>query len=110
MDIDDLMLISPFLLLIYGVWQHNNISMLARDSARHCCQQAGVQLLDQNILLKSIRIQRSAHALWAFKRHYRFEFSSVGDTRYQGWIDVLGNRVIHSELEPFKTRATIAHA
>jgi hypothetical protein len=103
MTIYTMILISFFLLIAYSIWQHNNISIIAREKALLFCKQAGVQLLDQNILLKRISIKRSPHSLFSFKRCYSFEFSSAGDFRYQGWIALIGNKVHHIELEPFKT-------
>jgi hypothetical protein len=102
MNIYDLIIASPFITIAYGIWQHNNVSILAKQTARKHCQQVGVQLLDQNILLKRIRIARSPHSLFALKRIYGFEFSSIGDFRYQGSIVLLGKRTQSIELEPFK--------
>jgi hypothetical protein len=102
MNIYDLLIISPFVIIAYGIWQHNNVSILARQAARKHCEQVGVQLLDQNILLKRMSIARSPHSLFALKRIYDFEFSSIGDFRYQGHIILLGKRIQGIELEPFK--------
>lgn len=102
MNIYDLIAITPFIFLAYGIWQHNNISLLARSVAKRHCDQANVQLLDDNVLLKRLSICRSRHSLFAFKRLYRFEFSSLGDFRYQGNVTFVGKRMHHIELEPFK--------
>ena len=52
MTIYDIMLFTAFLFFAYAVWQHNNVSILARQAARQHCKEAGVQLLDQNVILK----------------------------------------------------------
>jgi hypothetical protein len=103
MSIYELIAITPLIGLILLIWQHNNISIMARNSARQYCAKAGVQLLDQNVILKRIRIKTSPHSLFALQRHYLFEFSSVGDYRYKGMIYLLGKRTERIELAPFKT-------
>ncbi len=89
--------------IAYAIWNHNNISIIARRATKHHCDRVGVQLLDQNIVLKRIAIRPSANALLVLERQYRFEFSSVGDRRYKGLTLLLGNKVQHIELEPYKT-------
>lgn len=102
MTIYDIILFFVIAFVAYAIWQHNNISMIARRAAKKHCDTAEVQLLDQNVLLKKLRIARSPQTLFAIKRHYEFEFSTVGDKRYKGSITLLANRVAHIELEPFK--------
>ncbi len=103
MNIYDLIAISPIVLLAYAIWQHNNISLQARNLAKRHCEKSGVQLLDDNVWLKHLSPCRSPHSLLAIKRVYRFEFSSVGDFRYPGSITFVGKRMHHIELAPFKT-------
>ncbi|MFT6388065.1 MAG: hypothetical protein ACJAUP_001440 [Cellvibrionaceae bacterium] len=92
-----------FLILFAGmIWKHIDASRIARFSAKKYCDKQGVQFLDQNVILKRLKIAKSPHSLFAFKRHYNFEFSSIGDRRYRGDIYLLGQRVIYIELEPYK--------
>jgi len=51
-----------------------------------------------------IGITRSSQSLFALKRSYRFEFSTVGDIRYSGIIILKGLQVSHIELEPHKVK------
>ena len=94
-----------FLLLMLAsmIWKHLDASRIAKFYAKKYCDKEGVQFLDQNVILKRLKIAKSPHSLFAFKRHYSFEFSSVGDRRYSGDIYLLGQRVIHIELEAYKT-------
>jgi hypothetical protein len=91
------------LLAIYAIWLHVNMSSIARAYARKHCETMDVQLLDQNIILKKLSLHTSSHSLIAIGRLYLFEFSSVGDSRYHGTIQLIGNRVITIDLEPFKS-------
>ena len=104
MTIDNLFLVSLLVLLVYGIWSHVNMSRIARAAAKRHCVSVGVQFLDQNAILKKIAIRRSTHSLFALMREYSFEFSSVGDARYQGSISLLGCRVESIELPPYKTK------
>jgi hypothetical protein len=108
MSIYELIAIAPLIIFAYLIWQHNNISIIARNLTRHHCEKAGVQLLDQNVILNRIRIKTSPHSLLALQRHYAFEFSSVGDYRYKGMIRLLGKRMEKIELEPFKTLPNVS--
>lgn len=106
MDIYHLISLSIIGILLYAIWQHNNISLLARAAARRYCEKEGVQLLDQNVILKRLRLARSRHSLFAIQREYLFEFSSVGDYRYKGSIIMIGYRMKDIQLAPFKTTFT----
>jgi hypothetical protein len=102
MTLSDLFYSFITLLALYAFWGHVNMSGIARACARKHCETMGVQLLDQNIILKKLSLHTSRHSLIAVGRLYLFEFSSVGDSRYQGTIKLIGNRVIAIELESFK--------
>ena len=106
MTIYDLIIFSLCSLIVYGIWQHNNISLLAKAATKRYCEKEGIQLLDQNVILKRIGIVRSQGALFAIKRVYAFEFSSIGDYRYKGTTIMHGNLLAHIELVPFKTPTT----
>ena len=92
-----------FILAVYAVRQHVNKSRIARTYARKHCEAIGVQLLDQNIILRKLSLHASRHSLIAIGRLYLFEFSSIGDKRYHGTIKLIGNKVLTIELEPFKS-------
>ena len=109
MTIYDIIAFSPVILLAYAIWQHNRISLIARAAARQHCNRAEVQLLDHTIILEKITIQRSTQSLLAFRRRYLFEFCTVGDIRYPGYIELLGKRIEHIELTPFKPIPTNTH-
>lgn len=59
---------------------------------RALCQEAGVQLLDQTVSLKRLRIGRR-DGLPAFVRRYDFEISLDGSDRHRGHLDLNGHRL-----------------
>jgi hypothetical protein len=103
MTLSDLFYSFVTLLALYAFWRHINMNGIAKTYARKHCETMGVQLLDQNIILKKLSLHTSRHSLVAVGRFYLFEFSSVGDSRYQGTIKLIGNRVMAIELEAFKS-------
>ena len=104
MSIYDLIIFSVIAIFAYSVWQHNNISLLARAATKRYCEKEGIQLLDQNVILKRVGIVRSHRSLFAIKREYVFEFSSVGD--YQAFFCDLyflnTNNIRFFFLDPFQ--------
>ncbi len=102
MTIYDLMIVFIIGLIIYSIWQHNNMSLIARAAAKQHCEMEGVQFLDHNVILTMMSPCRSEKSLVALKRQYRFEFSTVGDMRYNGVIILKGPHVSYLELEPYK--------
>ena len=64
-------------------------SLNARDAAveaaRRACAADGVQLLDDTVMLTSIRPARDGDGGVVLRRVYRFEFSDTGDTGTAIW-------------------------
>jgi Protein of unknown function (DUF3301) len=71
---------------------------LAYKSALQFCREADVQLLDQTIVLRSIRPAKDLRHKWFLRRHYQFEFTSTGADRYKGSVTLLGKAVIDIQL------------
>lgn len=82
-------------------WHHLGIRQLAMRHARQACQRNNVQLLDQSIYLRKIRLVRSRATLLAMERSYEFEFASRGDRRYLGWVVLSGRQLTRLELQPY---------
>lgn len=84
------------------VWLQINVTRMARLHARNYCERVGVQFLDQNVVIKSMRPVASTRSLFALKRRYQFEFATVGDRRYTGVVTMVGPVLEGVELEPYK--------
>ncbi|GAA0721990.1 DUF3301 domain-containing protein [Dokdonella soli] len=85
-----------FLLVIAtAVWAWMD-ALSAREQAirhgRELCREAGVQLLDQTVSLKRLRIGRR-DGLPTFLRRYDFEVSLDGSDRHRGHLDLGGHRL-----------------
>lgn len=87
--------------LAAGAWAHNaRISRRAIQFAAQSCHRQGLQLLDQSVLLESVRLS-TYRGMPSLIRRYRFEFSAKGDRRYLGWVTLNAWRLTATEMQPF---------
>lgn len=77
--------------------------MRAREKAIHACGAAcedlGLQLLDQTVVLHSWRLRRGADGRLAVQRVYLFEYSADGVGRCTGHTVLLGAKVEYVHLD-----------
>lgn len=91
----------PLILILLGlyVWQN---ALRARDRARilshSLCARMGVQLLDQTVALKRLRIQRIPGEGLRVRRCYGFELSTDGQDRLRGSLDLLDGEMVAYDL------------
>ena len=71
----------------------------AIDAARRACAGDGVQLLDDTVMLVSLRIARDGGSRAVLRRVYQFEFSDTGNNRLAGAVTLVGSRVDTLYLE-----------
>ncbi len=100
-------LINLLLLILAGVialywWQSGLFKGRARELATAHCRQLNLQLLDQSMVITAIWPALSRSGKIEFRRTYQFEFSSIGDNRYQGQLVMQGLRLKSIELETYK--------
>ncbi|MCK8515965.1 DUF3301 domain-containing protein [Methylonatrum kenyense] len=104
MVIDNSIVIGALLLgLAALVWRSSMAALeRAREAGKRACRQAGVQFLDDTVVLRGIRLQRSPGGVPAFERRYRFEFATRGDRRYRGTVTVFPRRPTRVEMEAYE--------
>lgn len=76
--------------------------MIKSTALQHLYQyfrEQDLQLLDQTIVLKGVWPCRSDSGSLQLRRRYAFEFTSTGEERYKGLIELNGRRVQRIELE-----------
>jgi hypothetical protein len=100
-------LINLLLLILAGViavywWQSGLFKGRARELATAHCKQLDLQLLDQSMVITAIWPALSRSGKIEFRRTYQFEFSSIGDNRYQGQLVMQGLRLKSIDLETYK--------
>jgi hypothetical protein len=92
-------------LALAGAWLWID-SLRAREHAvaagRAACARYGVQLLDETVAFARLRLARDGEGRLRLRRTYVFEFSETGDNRRHGAIVMLGARLEHLQLEPYR--------
>jgi len=88
--------ITPWIILIFIAWFWLD-SLRARENANAICNtfcdRQGVKFLDGTVATRSISLKRNPHGRINLRRIYCFEYSNSGDTRYEGIVIMLGNKV-----------------
>ena len=93
-----------FLLLLaaLGWYWFNSLRALeiARKAGKRACDNANVQFLDDTVT--ALALVRDGAGRRVLRRTYRFEFSETGNTRLEGQLILLGNRVESIAMEPYQ--------
>jgi len=95
------------LLLLVGFvlhywWQSGEYKGRALLLAGQHCQQLGIQLLDQSMVIKGYWPVKPPRGHWLIRRRYGFEFTSTGQQRYQGTLVLMGHKLDSIELEAYQ--------
>ncbi|MGA7593660.1 MAG: DUF3301 domain-containing protein [Gallionella sp.] len=77
---------------------------IARNAGRRICDDAQLQFLDDTVAGTALRLARDNTGRRVLRRTYRFEFSETGNTRLEGRLVMLGNRVESVTMEPYQIR------
>ena len=79
-------------------WDSLRKRELAVAAARGTCRQAGVQLLDDTVAQKVLRLARDADSRMRLYREFGFEYTDTGDNRLPGRVYLLGGKVLEVNL------------
>lgn len=94
--------VFALLALGYQAWAWQQRARIqATTAVKRRCQQEGLQLLDDTLVLEKMRFRRgkSSVHLW---RCYQFEFTSTGDQRYRGHVELLGRKLAAIEMAAYR--------
>lgn len=83
-------------------WRGHAIRERAFAATNRYCQEMGVQLLDETVVLKGLWPHRDSRGSMALRRTYAFEFTATGDDRYAGRAVMLGARMDTIQLAPHR--------
>ncbi len=102
MDITSLL----FLLLLgtIGWFWYDTLHVLdvARKAGRQACNELNVQFLDDTVANIGLTLARDRSGRRVFRRTYRFEFSETGNSRLEGRLIMLGDRIESITMEPYQ--------
>ena len=102
MDFASLLLLAV-LGLGFWFWLHSiRILEIAREAGRQTCNRMDVQFLDDTVASTKLRLARDTNGRRILRRTYRFEFSETGNSRREGEVIMLGDRVESVTMEPYQ--------
>lgn len=84
-------------------WLHSiRILEIARDAGKQACMKMDVQFLDDTVAGTKLALARDNNGRRVLRRTYRFEFSETGNSRREGEVVMLGDRVERVAMEPYE--------
>ena len=99
---------ASLLLLLFlgalGWFWYNSLCALevARNAGRQVCKNVNVQFLDDTVSGTGLTLARDQLGRRVLRRTYRFEFSETGDSRLEGQMVVLGNKIESVTMDPYQ--------
>jgi len=75
---------------------------VARNTGKRVCGDANVQFLDDTVASISLRLARDKSGRRVLRRIYRFEFSETGNTRLEGRLILLGDKIESVTMDPYQ--------
>jgi hypothetical protein len=99
--------ISLFFLLLIAVlgwfWFDSLRALeIARDTGKHICNNENLQFLDDTVANIGLALARDKTGRRVLRRTYRFLFSETGNTRLEGQLVLLGDKVESVTMEPYQ--------
>ncbi|NDM57510.1 DUF3301 domain-containing protein, partial [Klebsiella pneumoniae] len=84
-----------FVMLLLGAaaawwWRAHGVRERALLLAKQHCAKQGVELLDENVARRRLRLARDHRGQWRLSREFGFEFTVSGEERYAGRIVMYG--------------------
>jgi Protein of unknown function (DUF3301) len=101
---DLISLLFLLLLAALGWFWYDSLRALeiARNAGKRACDEANVQFLDDTVAGIALALVRNKSGRRVLRRTYRFEFSDTGDSRLEGQLIVLGDRIESVIMEPYR--------
>jgi hypothetical protein len=75
---------------------------IARNAGKHVCNDANLQFLDDTVANIALALARDKSGRRVLRRTYRFEFSETGNTRLEGRLILLGDKIESVTMEPYQ--------
>lgn len=75
---------------------------VARKAGKQACNELNVQFLDDTVAAIALALARDKSGRRVLRRTYRFEFSETGNSRLEGRLTMLGDKVESVTMEPYQ--------
>lgn len=93
----------PFLaLLLWLLWDGMAAKEKAYLESKRLCRAADVLFLDDSVALSRLRLCRHRNGRVGLYRRFGFEFSTDGEERYEGYIDMLGEEILQTHMDVYR--------
>ncbi len=102
MDVTSLLLLLTVLVCLWFWHDSMRALEIARNAGKHACIGANVQFLDDTVSGAGLALVRDSSGCRVLRRTYRFEFSETGNTRLEGQLVMLGDRIESVTMEPYQ--------
>jgi len=98
----EMLWLSVLVVPIVFWWKTLEIKHIAYRITEKRCQDEDVQLLDQGVALKKIRLRRNGSGRLTLELTFQFEFATTGDERYFGSVVMFGKRLESFNFEVYR--------
>lgn len=98
----NLISIASIAAVILYWWASQGMRQIALQACRAYCDKQDLQLLDESVGLRRIRVKRGERGRLGLCWTYEFEFTATGYDRFKGRITILSARVFDIDLEPYR--------
>jgi len=75
---------------------------IARNMGKHVCRNENLQFLDDTVANIGLALARDKTGRRVLRRTYRFLFSETGNTRLEGRLVLIGDKVESVTMEPYQ--------
>lgn len=101
---DSISLLGLLVLIAIGWFWLSSLRILeiARNAGKQACIKADVQFLDDTVASIGLGIARDDSGRRVLRRTYRFEFSETGNSRIEGTVIMLGDRIESVTMDPYQ--------
>ncbi len=89
-------------IVVWVWWDGLGAKEVAHKESKRLCQQHDVLLLDDTVAVRRMRLSRHRTGKIGLYRRFVFEFTSDGDQRYFGHIDMLGEIVLQTHMDTYR--------
>lgn len=94
-----------FFLIVAVIWYWwNSVSAyeVAYREAKAVCHRMNLQFLDDTLDVIKLRLCRHPKGYMQLCRTYEFEFSSDGDSRYKGFVNIAGKQLKGVDMDAYR--------
>lgn len=101
---DSISLLGLLVLIAIGWFWLSSLRILeiARNAGKQACIKADVQFLDDTVASIGLGIARDDSGRRVLRRTYRFEFSETGNSRIEGKVIMLGDKIESVTMDPYQ--------